>query len=211
LNNSIAIEKLGTRACSISLEKVIENSKAESGGKRDVDFLKFLIGNNLLVFSETILRRSQPNIVEEYYLERYKKFNLESDKHFLCRTVIQDELKKLGISTKSGKEAGNMDILRSNCNYDIVSSDLSTLIDIGLTPARNFFKGLSDLKVKAYLIAAYFDDYIDEVIFSVFTRSNDEYYLNAIRDYEEKFKLYTHGTEFINNGLTINNISELND
>ena len=52
----------------------------------------------------------------------------------------------LGINTINWVEAGDIKILRSNSNYDIAAEDLSFIIDIGLTPARNFFRGLTDLE-----------------------------------------------------------------
>jgi hypothetical protein len=191
LNNVNLIDRLTQKEISISIKKIFDHSKADSGGERDLKFLKYLIDSKLLNQSEHVLKRSSAGINEEYYLERYKKMNFESDKHFLCRTAIQDELKKLEIDSFGGIDVGNMNILRSNANYDIVTEDFSSIIDIGLTPARNYFRGLTDLKVKHYLITSYFDDYMDDVIFSCFTRSCDEYYLNAVRDYEEGFKIYT--------------------
>jgi hypothetical protein len=179
------------RDVSISLQHVLDNSKADSGGERDVNFLKYLLDNKLMVMNEAILKRSSPDIIEEYYLERYKRESYESDRHFLCRTVIQDELQKLGISTSFGAEAGNMAILRSSSNYDIVLDDFSAIIDVGLTPARNFFRGLTDLRVKDYLVTTYFDDYMDDIIFSVFKRENDSDFIEAIKDYQEGFKQYT--------------------
>ncbi|MCX8130274.1 MAG: hypothetical protein N3I35_09270 [Clostridia bacterium] len=185
------LENLLFKDISISLKHVLDNSKADSGGERDINFLNYLVENKLVIMSEAVLKRSATDIVEEYYLERYKKMNYESDRHFLCRTVIQDELQKLGIKTLSDIEAGNFDILRSSSNYDIVLEDFSAIIDVGLTPARNYFRGLTDLKVKHYLLTSYFDDYMDDIIFSVFSRSNDNDFLEAVRDYQEGFKLYT--------------------
>jgi hypothetical protein len=63
-------------------------------------------------------------------------------------------------------------------------------VDIGLTPARNFFRGLTDLKVKYYLITTYFDDYIDDIRFGLFKRSDDSSFINAVKDYEEEYNLY---------------------
>lgn len=194
MHNGKLVDKLMRQDISITLPYVLGNSKADSGGDRDVNFLRFLIDNKLLLREEAILKRSNLNSPEEYYLDRYKKFHYESDRHFLCRTILQDELKGLGINTMAGLDIGNMNILRSNSNYDIVTEDFSTIIDIGLTPARNYFRGLSDLKVKNYLITTYFDDYIDDIIFSVFSRSDDEAYLEVLKDYEEGFKQYSSGS-----------------
>lgn len=191
LRNSKLVDLLLVRPVSVTFENIIHNSKAASGGERDVNFLKFLVDSKLLVQSESVLRRSNSDIVEEYYLERYKKMNFESDRHFLCRTVIQDELKKLGIETMSGIGAGNMSILRADSNYDIVAADFSAMIDVGLTPARNYFRGLTDLRVRNYLITTYFDDYMDDIIFCTFSRANDQNFLDAITDYQEGFKDYT--------------------
>lgn len=188
--NSNIFDKLIKRDVSVTLDNILDNSKAESGGDRDLNFLKYLIGSGLLVLSEAVLRRTAMDFPEEYYLERYKKINYETDRHFLCRTIIQDELGKIGINTISDLGAGNMDILRSNSNYDIVVEDFSALVDIGLTPARNYFRGLTDLKVRNYFITTYFDDYIDEVIFGVFSRKNDQDFLDAVKDYEEGFKIF---------------------
>ncbi len=190
-------EKLGIRESSISLKHIMDNSKIDSGSKRDVDFFLFLIENKLLSLSEAVLKRKEPSIVEEYYLERYKKLSHESDRHFLCRTIIQDELKKLGIDSISGKDIGNMEILRSNCSYDIVTFDFTTIIDVGLTPARNYFRGLTDLKVKDFLITSYFDDYMDEIIFSVISRTDDTDFLDAVKEFEELNKLYIPGNNEI--------------
>jgi hypothetical protein len=87
-------------------------------------------------------------------------------------------------------DVGNMDILHSNSNYDIVTEDFSTLIDIGLTPARNFFRGLTESRVRAYMLTNYFDDYTDNIIFNVFTKTNEQYFFEAVRDYEEGSKDY---------------------
>ncbi len=190
MNNSALINKLGKREFNVTLDNILDNSKANSGGDRDLNFLKYLVDSDLLVISEAVLRRTEMDFAEEYYLERYKKINFETDRHFLCRTIIQEELKKLEINTISDIAVGNMDILRANSNYDIVTEDFTALLDIGLTPARNYFRGLTDLKIKNYLITTYFDDYIDEVIFGVFSRNNDLEYLNAVKDYEEGFKIY---------------------
>lgn len=190
MNNSKLVDILHVREVSVTLDNVMQNSKASSGGDRDVDFLKYLIDNKLLVQSEVYLKRTKQDFNEEYYTERYKKMSYESDRHFYCRVIIQDELCKLGIGTLNSVDAGNMDILRSNSNYDIATEDLSALIDIGLTPARNYFRGLTELRVKNFLITPYFDDYMDDIIFSCFTRSNDEGFNNAVREYQEGYKMY---------------------
>lgn len=190
MKNSILINFLESREIAITLEHILENSKADSGGERDLNFFKYLIDQRLLLIkNEVILKRTNLNASEEYYLDRYKKGHFESDRHFLCRTIIQDELNKLGIKTESFVDIGNMSILRSNSNYDIALADFSATIDIGLTPARNYFRGLTDLRIKNYLITSYFDDYNDDVIFSNFTRGNDDDFINAIKDYEDGFKL----------------------
>lgn len=191
MENSALVDRLLMREISITLEHILDNSKADSGGARDVDFLKYLVENKLLVQSEVVLKRKTLNFSEEYYYEKYKKLHFESGRHFLCRAIIQDELKHMGIPTISSIDIGNMGILRSNSNYDLVLEDFSAIIDIGLTPARNYFRGLTDLKVKNYLITTYFDDYMDDIIFCVFTRSNDSDYLDALKDYEEGFKQYS--------------------
>jgi hypothetical protein len=190
LKHSKLFDMLLIRDASITLEHVLDNSKADSGGQRDVNFLRYLIDNEILVRKELALKRATIGNSEEYYLEKYKKINYESDRHFLCRSIIQEELENLGINTINDISVGNMDILRSNSNYDIIAEDFSVLIDVGLTPARNFFRGLTDLKVKDYLITSYFDDYMDDIIFSCFTRSNDDTFIDALKDYQEGFKLY---------------------
>jgi hypothetical protein len=185
------VDKLRQRDVSVTLEKVLDNSKANSGGERDTNFLKYLIDSKLLIQGEAVLKRTSTAISEEYYLERYRKMSYESDRHFLCRTVIQDELKKMHINTISCVDIGDMNILRSSSNYDIATEDHTAIIDVGLSPARNFFRGLTDLKVRNYLITTYFDDYMDDIVFSTFSRSNDKDYINAVMEYEEGFKLYT--------------------
>ncbi len=187
--NSNLLEMLGTREASVTPDNILENSKAGSGGERDLNFLRYLLGNDLLILSETVLKRTGLNFTEEYYLERYRKISFETDRHFLCRTIIQDELYRLGIKTMNDTSVGHMDILRSSSSYDIVAGDLSVLIDVGLAPARNYFRGLTDLKVKNYLITTYFDDYMDDIIFSVFSRGNDQYFLDAVKDYEDGFNI----------------------
>lgn len=179
----------------VTAENILNNSKASSGGERDVNFLKYLLSNKLLRMEEAVLKRTEAGINKEYYLERYKKTRYESDKHFLCRAIIQDELKKLGLDTLSGLDIGNMEILRVNSSYDIVSKDFQTIIDVGLTSARNYFRGLTDVRVKTYLIASYFDDYIDDIKFTAFTRIDDKLFLNAVKDYIEGFKEYIPGTQ----------------
>jgi len=72
---------------------------------------------------------------------------------------------QLGIDVVPGTDVGNMNILRANANYDIAAKDLSFIMDIGFTPARNFFRGLTDTRVKYYLVTTYFDDYMDDIIF----------------------------------------------
>lgn len=189
--NSELVNKLKAQDISVSLEHILDNSKAHSGGDRDVNFFLHLIENKLLVHSEAVLKRKDLDKAEEYYLERYKRIKDESDRHYLSRIIVQDELKNLNIETIGTYAVGNMEILRANSSYDIVTLDMGAIIDIGLTPARNFFRGLTDLRVKNYLLTTYFDDYIDDIIFSVFTRSSDSDYLDAVRDFEEGFKVYT--------------------
>ncbi|MFZ5989004.1 MAG: hypothetical protein ACOYWZ_18020 [Bacillota bacterium] len=189
--SDLLTEKLDSREISVSLENILQNSKASSGGERDVNFFRFLLDNNLLSREERILKRTVIDFKEEYYEDRYVKMSHESSRHYLCRTTIQDELEKLGINTISSTDVGDMNILRSNSNYDIAASDLSFIMDIGLTPARNFFRGLTDLRVKYYLITTYFDDYMDDIIFALFRRTNDSTFIDAIKDYEDSFKTYT--------------------
>jgi len=173
------------RELSVTLDNIFQNSKASSGGQRDVDFVKYLIDNKLLILAERCLKRTNIGFSEEYYLERYKKVRYESDRHFLCKAMIQDELLKQGIATISDVDMGNMDVLRMSSLYDIVTDDFSTVIDIGLTPARNYFKCLTDLRVKRYLLTTYFDDYMDDVIFASFERGDDLAFINAVRDYQQ--------------------------
>lgn len=187
---STLIDKLETREVSLSLQHILDNSKADSGGQRDINFLKHLVENKLLLQEEAILKRKLQDLPEEYYYENYRKNNLESDRHFLCRSIIQEELKKLGIKTLTGIDAGNMDILRSSANYDIVTEDYGEIMDIGLTPARNYFRGLSETRVKHYFITTYFDDYMDSIIFSVFSKTDEQLFGDALRDFEEGFKQY---------------------
>lgn len=181
---------LHKRETTVSVENVLDNARADSGGIQDVDFLKYLVDNHLLIQTEAFLKRAGTEIVEEYYLEQYRKMNHESGKHFLCRAIIQDELKKSRINTHSGADVGDMRVLRVDSNYDIVTDDYSTLIDVGLTPARNFFRGLTDSRVEHYLISNYFDDYMDDIVFSIFTRSDTGDFIDAVREYEQGFLLY---------------------
>jgi hypothetical protein len=190
LQKSDLLQKLLLRESKLTLRHVLENSKADSGGERDVNFLAYLVDSGLLLHNEAILKRTAIGLGEEYYLERYKQMHYESDRHFLCRTMVQDELKRLGIDTFHGTGVGDMSILRSNSSYDIAAADFSVLIDIGLTPARNYFRGLTDTRVKNFLLTTYFDDYMDDIIFFNLFRSNDEDFLNAVRDFEEGFKMY---------------------
>lgn len=191
MQKSELLNKILERDVSITIEHILDNAKASSGGERDVNFFRFLLDNKLLIRTEAVLKRSQLDLPEEYYLDKYTKFHFESDRHFLCRTIIQDELLRLGINTMSSLSVGNMNILRANSNYDIVTENFDAIIDVGLTPARNYFRGLTDLRVRNYMITTYFDDYIDDIVFSVFTRSSAEAYLDVMKDYEEGFKQYS--------------------
>ncbi len=190
MESDILMKKLIERHTTVSFENVLDNSRADSGGDVDVNFLYVLLDNNLLLKEEVILKRTITDFKEEVIATRYKKQNHESIRHFLCRALIQDELMHLGIKTSASVEVGNMNILRSNSNYDIAADDLSFIADIGLTPARNFFRGLTDPRVKYYLITTYFDDYMDEVIFTKFKRSDDNLFLDAVRNHEEAYKIY---------------------
>ncbi|MDQ2086102.1 hypothetical protein RBH29_06600 [Herbivorax sp. ANBcel31] len=181
--NNLLMEKLISRDASVTMENVLCNSKSSSGGEEDLNFLKCLIDNKLLEQEEKILKRTNIDFNEALYEEKYPKMKYESSRHYFCRAIIQDELQKLGISTTYGSEAGNLNILRTSSNYDITAEDLSFLIDIGLTPARNYFKGLTDFKVKNYLISTYFDDYMDEIIFCSLKRNDDESFLEAVKNY----------------------------
>lgn len=199
MKQSKLFEKLEIRESTLTLKHVLDNSKADSGGERDVNFIGFLIDNRLLERGEAALKRTSIGTPEEYYLERYKKMSYESDRHFLCRTIIQDELKRLEIDTFAGLNIGNMNVLRANSSYDIVTADFSTIIDVGLTPARNYFRGLTDLRIRSFLLTTYFDDYMDDITFFTLNRKNDDYFIDAVKDYEEGFKQYipsvpdTHG------------------
>jgi len=183
--------KLNKINSAVSIDKLLDNFKADSGGDRDVNFLKFLIDNSLLLHEEVILKKTITDFNERYFKDKYKKSTSESTRHYLCRALIQEELKLLGVNTSNWVEAGNINILRSNSNYDIAADDLSFIIDVGLTPARNFFRGLTDLRVKFYLITNYFDDYIDDIIFEVFKRNDDDRFIDAVKDYEDGYKLLT--------------------
>ncbi len=172
----------------LEFDIVLENSKAHSGGERDFNFLKYLADSGLLMQSEYVLSRTIKDFDESFFSERYRKLRHETEKHYICRTLIQEELFKYGIRTYAGIDVGNMNVLRSNCSYDIVTYDFLQIIDIGLTSARNFFKGLTDLRVGGFFLTNYFDDYTDDIIFSCFTRSNDQDFLNAVADYEDSFR-----------------------
>lgn len=187
---SSLLEKMILQESSITLEHILDISKANSGGERDVHFLNFLLENGLLLHREAVLKRTQFDRTEEYFLTRYKKMNYESDRHYYCRTALQEEFKNIGIESYSGIDVGNMQILRTNSNYDIVTEDFQCMIDIGLSPARNYFRGLTDLRSRDFLITSFFDDYMDDVVFSVFTRTADQDFLDAVREYEEGFKPY---------------------
>ncbi|WP_010244042.1 hypothetical protein [Acetivibrio cellulolyticus] len=204
MESDILMKKLTKRETTVSLENILDNSKADSGGDRDIHFLDFLLDNKLILQEEVILKRTIRDFKEDIFGEKYKKANYESTRHFLCRALIQDELALLDITTSSSTEVGNMYILRSSSNYDIVANDLSFIADIGLTPARNFFKGLTDIRVKYYLITTYFDDYMDDIVFTLFKRSNDTLFIDAVKDYEEGYKLYTPvSQESFNNNAEI--------
>lgn len=182
------IKSVHTREISTSIENILDNSKAESGGEQDLSFLWNLINSKLLEAEEIVLKRTVPDINEEYYQEKYRKMNYESTRHYLCRATIQEELKKLGINNTCCVDVGNMDILRSNSSYDIAADDLSFIIDVGLTPARNYFKGLSDIRVRYFLVTSYFDDYMDDIVFFALRRTNDELFLNELRAYKEEYR-----------------------
>lgn len=187
----ILMKKLNRINSTVSIEDIIDSSKADSGGSRDVNFLKFLLDNKILIREEAIFKRTITDYMESYFQKNYKKASFESTRHYLCRALIQEELMLLGIKTSNWVEIGDINILRANSNYDIAADDLSFIIDIGLTPARNFFRGLTDLRVKYYLTTNYFDDYIDDIIFVLFKRSDDNTFIDAVKDYEEGFRLYT--------------------
>ena len=191
MESDILMTKLNKINSAVSIDKLLDNFKADSGGDRDVNFLKFLIDNSLLLHEEVILKKTITDFNERYFKDKYKKSTSESTRHYLCRALIQEELKLLGVNTSNWVEAGNINILRSNSNYDIAADDLSFIIDVGLTPARNFFRGLTDLRVKFYLITNYFDDYIDDIIFEVFKRNDDDRFIDAVKDYEDGYKLLT--------------------
>lgn len=182
--NCKLVENLKFRENSLTLEHIIENSKADSGSRRDVDFLKYLVDNKILLLREAILQRRKIGLPEVYYIDKYKKANNESNRHFLCRAMIQEELENIGINTTSFMDMGDMNILRESSNYDILTSDLSAAIDVGLTPARNYFRGLTDKRMELFLITSYFDDYMDDIVFSVFSRADDNRFFECIKDYE---------------------------
>lgn len=182
--------KLVFRDISVSFDNVLDVAKASSGGQRDVNFLKFLVDSKLLVQEEAILARTITDFKEETYMQKYKKMRDESTRHYLCRAILTEELDKLGIDVVPGTDVGNMNILRANANYDIAAKDLSFIMDIGFTPARNFFRGLTDTRVKYYLVTTYFDDYMDDIIFCCLKRADDEAFLDAVKDYEDGFKMF---------------------
>jgi len=182
--NCKLLEVLEFRENPLTLEHIIDNSKADSGGRRDVDFLKFLVDNKILILKEAVLKRKKIGLPEIYYLDKYKKINFESSRHFLCRAMIQEELDNLGIETMSFTDAGDMSILHENSNYDILTSDFGAAIDVGLTPARNYFRGLTDKRMQIYLITTFFDDYMDDIVFSAFSRADDSRFFECIKDYE---------------------------
>lgn len=191
MESDILMTKLNRINSAVSIDTLLENFKSDSGGDRDVNFLKFLIDNSLLLHEEVILKKTITDFRESFFKKKYTKSNSESTRHYLCRALIQEEFKLLGVNTLNWVEAGNINILRSNSNYDIAAEDLSFIADVGSTPARNFFRGLTDLRVKLYLVTNYFDDYIDDIIFEVFKRGDDNRFIDAVRDYEEGYKLYT--------------------
>jgi len=203
------LDKLIIEDIELSLQHILDNSKAESGGERDVTFLKSLVEEGLLSCKKAFLKRNFLDKSEEYYKETYKKIKYESNRHFLCRAIVQEELKNLGISTISGTNVGDMSILSSNSFYDIVSDDFSTLIDIGFTPACNFFRGLTDMRVNAYLITTYFDDYMDDILFTLLKREDDKLFIDEIRDYVKKSNIY-HPDAFYTSERHIPNIDPNN-
>lgn len=184
MQNSSLLEKLKKNEVSITLEHIFENSKAASGGENDVHFLRQLIADGLVAHYEVALKRTGMDLSEEYLLNRYNKMKLESDRHFFCRAMLQEEFKRLGFDSFSGLDVGNMQILRSNSHYDIITEDFQCIIDIGLAPARNFFRGLTDLRTRCYMITSFFDDYMDDVLFSVFIRGRDQDFLDAVKKHE---------------------------
>ena len=182
--NCKLMENLDFRDNSVTLEHILGNSKADSGGRRDVDFLKYLIDNKILLLMEAIMKRNKIGLPEVFYLDKYKKANFESSRHFLCRAMLQEELENLGIETTPFIDVGDMNILHENSNYDIVTTDLTVAIDIGLTPARNYFRGLTDKRMQIYLLTAFFDDYMDDIVFSAFSRADDARFFECIKEYE---------------------------
>lgn len=194
------LKKILTFTPTMPFDRILNVSKANSGGDEDYNFLKSLYDNKLINHTEGILKRSVNNLDEEYFIKKYTKQTFESINHYLCRTIIQEELHNLDINTFSSVEMGNLNILSSNANYDIVTENYDVLIDIGFTPARNYFKGLTDLRVQYYMMVNFFDDYDDDIIFSIFTRADDNKFLDSV-------KLYTDSkTNKISN--TINTPSE---
>lgn len=184
---------LNFREISVTGEHLFDNTKADSGGNRDLHFLHFLLSEGTLRQREALLKRTAIGVPEELYLDKYKKMSHESDQHFLCRAPIQEELFKMGIQTYAGMGVGNLQILRENSHYDIVLDDFSAILDIGLTPARNFFRGLTDLRVKSYLVTTYFDEYMDDIVFSIFERADDQRYLEAVKDFIEGYQAVDPG------------------
>lgn len=190
MDSDILMKKLNRVNSTVSVENILDSTKAASGGERDLNFLKYLVDNKLLLQEEVIFKKTITDFSESHFQKKYKKSSSESSTHYLCRSLIQEELALLGINNSSWVEAGCINILRANSNYDIAANDLSFVIDVGLTPARNFFRGLTDLKVKFFLVTNYFDDYIDDIIFELFRRSDDNAFIEAVKDYEEGYKLY---------------------
>lgn len=184
-------EFLLERPLEITLEHLFSNLKVNSGGEQDTHFLKYLIDHQLLNLHEAVLKRTTVGTPEEYYLERYKKMSLESDRHYYCRAVIQEEFARRGISSMSSMNVGNMSLLRANSCYDIVTDDLSILVDVGLTPARNFFRGLTDTRTKVFLVTAFFDEYMDDIIFASFTRNKEKEFLDAVHRHEKGMIAYS--------------------
>lgn len=190
MDSDILMKKLNRVNSTVSVENILDSTKAASGGERDLNFLKYLVDNKLLLQEEVIFKKTITDFSESRFQKKYKKSSYESSTHYLCRSLIQEELALLGINNSSWVEAGSINILRANSNYDIAANDLSFVIDVGLTPARNFFRGLTDLRVKFFLVTNYFDDYIDDIIFELFRRSDDNAFIEAVKDYEEGYKLY---------------------
>jgi len=186
---SLLMPKLVFRDISVSFDNVLDVAKASSGGQRDVNFLKFLVDSKLLVQEEAILARTITDFKEETYMQKYKKMRDESTRHYLCRAILTEELDKLGIDVVPDRRRKH-EHTSANANYDIAAKDLSFIMDIGFTPARNFFRGLTDTRVKYYLVTTYFDDYMDDIIFCCLKRADDEAFLDAVKDYEDGFKMF---------------------